>query len=96
MRHAAARRRSKRLTRKNVKSHPVFGEKQVDGGVSNDVHAEFEGLNLSEFPWLGNLRHFHGLIVSRNKELPQTIPYRQKKLYIHVIIFKSGIQNFKV
>lgn len=56
------------------KSHPVFGEKQIDGGVSNNVHAELEGLNLSGLSWLGNLGHFHGLVVSRQEELPQRVP----------------------
>lgn len=59
------------------KSHPVFSEKQIDGGVSYDVHAEFEGLDLPEFSWLGNLSHFHGLVISREEELPQTVPIKK-------------------
>lgn len=63
----------KKKAHKN-KSHPVFGKKQIDGGVSNDVHAELEGLDLPWFSRLGNLGHFHGLVVSRQEELPQTVP----------------------
>ena len=56
------------------RSHPVFGEEQIDGGVSDDVHAQLEGLDLPGFARLGILGHFHGLVVSWQEELPQTVP----------------------
>lgn len=59
-------------------SHPVFGEKQIDGGVSNDVHAQLEGLDLPGFSWLGDLGYFHSLVVSRQEELPQAVPEKRK------------------
>lgn len=46
-------------------NHPVFGKEQINGGVSNDVHSEFEGLDLPRFPRLGDLSNLHGLVVSR-------------------------------
>lgn len=59
-----------------ARTHPIFGKKQIDGGVSNDVHAELEGLDLPGFSWMGHLGHFHVLVVSRQEELPQTIPVK--------------------
>lgn len=72
--------KEKKAHKSESKSHPVFGEKQIDGGVSNDVHAELEGLDLPGLSWLSNLRHFHGLVVSRQEELPQTVPEKRKEL----------------
>lgn len=60
------------------KSHPVFGEKQIDGGVSNDVHAKLEGLDLPGFSRLCHLSCLHGLVVCRQEELPQTVPGKGK------------------
>lgn len=67
-------RKKRREESSESKSHPVFSEKQIDGGVSYDVHAEFKGLDLPGFSWLGNLGHFHGLVISGEEELPQTVP----------------------
>lgn len=67
--------RSEREREKKAdESHPVFGKKQIDGGVINDVHAEFEGLDLPGLSRLGNFSGFHSLVVSRQEELPQTVP----------------------
>lgn len=55
-------------------SHPVFGKEEIDGGVSNDVHAQLKGLDLPGLPRLGHLGHLHVLVVGRQKELPQAVP----------------------
>lgn len=74
------REREKKAHKSESKNHPVFGEKQINGGVSNDVHTELEGLDLPGLSCLGNLGHFHGLVVSRQEELPQTVPEKRKEL----------------
>lgn len=68
----------KKADRRESTSHPVFGEKQIDGGVSDDVHAQLEGLDLSGFSRLCNLSCLHGLVVGRQEELPQTVPEKGK------------------
>lgn len=68
----------KKADRRESKSHPVFGEKQIDGGVSNDVHAKLEGLDLPGFSRLCHLSCLHGLVVCRQEELPQTVPEEGK------------------
>lgn len=70
-------------------SHPVFGKQQIDSGISNDVHTELKGLDL---PWLSslcNLCHFHGLKVSRQEKLPQTVPEKEGSSCKDKIIFKA-------
>lgn len=61
-------------------SHPVFGKQQIDGGISNDVHTELKGLDLPGLSRLCNLCHCHRLIVSRQEELPQTVPGKKGEL----------------
>ncbi|TNN60953.1 hypothetical protein EYF80_028833 [Liparis tanakae] len=73
--------KNKNKTTQEQESHPVFGKKQIDGGVSDDVHAQLEGLDLPELSWLSDLRDFHGLVVSRQEELPQTVPEEMKSLF---------------
>lgn len=58
-------------------SHPVFGKQQIDGGIGNDVHTKLKGLDLPRLSRLRILCHFHGLKVSGQEKLPQTVPEKE-------------------
>ena len=53
-----------------VNNYPILGKEQINCGISDNIHAQFEGKDLPRPPRLCDFRNFHNLIIGWEEKLP--------------------------